>query len=226
MHQELLRRGIRIGKERVRQLMQRHAIRAKDKRRFVATTDSKHALPVSPNLVQRQFNPDAPDQLWCGDITCLPTQEGWLYLAGVIDLFNRQIVGWSIKPHMQTSLVKDAMTMAYMRRQPAPGLIFHSDRGSQYCSREFQQTLSTWQIRSSMSRKGDCWDNAPIESFWARLKLASLEDKRFSTHQAAIAAVMDWITFYNHRRLHSALGYMSPMQYQQQWLASQYKAAA
>ncbi|CAM5564489.1 Putative transposase OS=Eoetvoesiella caeni OX=645616 GN=DFR37_1491 PE=4 SV=1 [Eoetvoesiella caeni] len=226
MHQALLQRGLRIGKERVRLLMKRHAICATGKRRFVATTDSKHGLPVSPNLVQRQFNADAPDQLWCGDITYLPTQEGWLYLAAVIDLFNRQIVGWSIKPHMQTSLVKDALTMAYMRRQPAPGLIFHSDRGTQYCSREFQQTLSTWQIRSSMSRKGDCWDNAPIESFWARLKLASLEGKKFSTHQAASAAVMDWITFYNHGRLHSALGYLSPMQYQQQWLASQYKTAA
>lgn len=226
MHQELRQRGIRVGKERVRQLMRQHGIRAKTKRRFVATTDSKHSLAVAPNLVQRQFNPEAPNLIWCSDITYLPTEQGWLYLAGVLDLFNKQIVGWSIKPHMRTSLVKDALTMAYQRRRPASGLIFHSDRGAQYCSHDFQETLSTYQMRSSMSAKGDCWDNAPIESFWARLKSASLHGKKFKTHHDAIAAVMDWITFYNHRRLHSALGYMSPMQYQQRWQANQYKVAA
>jgi len=226
MHQALRRRGLRIGKERVRLLMQAHGIRGKAKRRYVSTTDSRHALPVAPNLVRRQFNPSGPDRIWSGDITYLPTDEGWLYLAAVVDLFSRQIVGWSLKPHMHTSLVKDALTMACLRRQPAPGLIFHSDRGSQYCSHEYQKALRSWQIHPSMSRKGDCWDNSPVESLWARLKQACLEGGKFRSHRVATATVMDWITFYNHRRLHSALGYMSPMEYEKRWYASQYKIAA
>lgn len=226
MYQALRRRGLRVGKERVRVLMQAHGIRGKAKRRYVATTDSKHILPVAPNRVQRHFTPDAPNQIWCSDITYLPTAQGWLYLAAVMDLFNRQVVGWSLKPHMQTSLVKEALTMAYHRRRPGPGLIFHSDRGSQYCSDEFQATLRTWQMRASMSRKGDCWDNAPIESFWARLKQACLEGRKFPSHRHTVAVVMDWIAFYNHRRLHSALGYMSPMEYEKYWHARQLKIAA
>lgn len=130
MHKELLARGIRVGKDRVRKLMKQHGIRAKTKRKFVVTTDSKHSLPVAPDLVQRRFNPEAPNQLWCGDITYIATDEGWLYLAGVIDLFSRQVVGWSLQSHMQASLVKDALAMAWWRRRPKAGLIFHSDRGS------------------------------------------------------------------------------------------------
>lgn len=226
VYHELRRRGLRVGKERVRLLMQAHGIRGKAKRRYVATTDSRHILPLAPNLVQRQFTATAPDRLWCSDITYLPTDEGWLYLAAVVDLFSRQVVGWSLKPHMQTSLVKDALTMACLRRRPAAGLIFHSDRGSQYCSHEFQDALRAWQIRASMSRKGDCWDNAPTESFWACLKQACLEGRKFRSHRQATAAVMDWISFYNHRRLHSSLGYISPMEYEERWHASQYKIAA
>ena len=226
MHKELLARGIRVGKERVRRLMQQHGIRAKTKRKFVVTTDSKHKLPVAPDLVQRKFNPDAPNALWSGDITYIATDEGWVYLAAVIDLFSRQVVGWSMKDHMHTSLVKDALTMAYFRRRPAAGLIFHSDRGSQYCSHEFQDALKGWEIRSSMSRKGNCWDNAPTESFWGRLKTASLYGKKFTTRQEAMNAVMDWMAFYNHRRLHSTLGYLSPMQYEERWYAAQRKKAA
>ena len=131
VYHALRRRGLRVGKERVRLLMQAHGIRGKAKRRYVTTTDSRHILPLAPNLVQRQFTATAPDRLWCSDITYLPTDEGWLYLAAVVDLFSRQVVGWSLKPHMQTSLVKDALTMACLRRRPAAGLIFHSDRGSQ-----------------------------------------------------------------------------------------------
>ena len=130
MHKELLARGIRVGKDRVRKLMKQHGIRAKTKRKFVVTTDSKHSLPVAPDLVQRRFNPEAPNQLWCGDITYIATDEGWLYLAGVIDLHSRQVVGWSLQEHMQASLVKNALAMAWWRRRPEPGLIFHSDRGS------------------------------------------------------------------------------------------------
>lgn len=226
MHKELLARGLRVGKERVRQLMQRHGIRAKGKKKFVVTTDSKHHLPVAPDLVQRRFSPGAPNVLWTGDITYIPTDEGWLYLAAVLDLHSRQVVGWSMQPHMQTALVKDALLMACFRRRPVAGLIFHSDRGSQYCSRDFQDTMKAWGIRSSMSRKGNCWDNAPTESLWGRLKTACVHGHRFTTHEHARQAVMDWIAFYNHTRLHSALGYLSPMQFEQRWLAAQQQSAA
>ena len=226
MHKELLARGIRVGKDRVRKLMQQHGIKARTKRKFVVTTDSKHSLPVAPDLVQRRFNPEAPNRLWSGDITYIATDEGWLYLAAVIDLFSRQVVGWSMQAHMQTSLVKDALTMAWFRRRPEAGLIFHSDRGSQYCSHEFQAALSGWEMRSSMSRKGNCWDNAPTESFWGRLKTASLYGRKFATRREAMEAVLDWMAFYNHRRLHSTLGYLSPMQYEQRWYEAQRKKAA
>lgn len=226
MHKELLARGHRVGKERVRQLMQRHGLRAKGKRKFVVTTDSAHGLPVSPDLVQRRFNPAAPNLMWTGDITYIPTDEGWLYLAAVLDLHSRQVVGWSLQSHMQASLVKDALLMACFRRDPPPGLIFHSDRGSQYCSAEFKATLEAWKMRSSMSRKGNCWDNAPTESLWGRLKTACVHGQRFATRDHARQTIMDWLAFYNHSRLHSALGYASPMQYEQRWLAAQLKSAA
>lgn len=226
MHKELLARGIRVGKDRVRKLMKQHGIRARTKRKFVVTTDSKHSLPVAPDLVQRRFNPEEPNQLWSGDITYIDTDEGWLYLAAVIDLFSRQVVGWSLQPHMQAGLVKDALAMAWWRRRPPPGLIFHSDRGSQYCSAEFQNALKDWKMRSSMSRKGNCWDNAPTESFWGRLKTASVHGHKFATREEARQAVMDWMAFYNHRRLHSSLGYLSPMRFEQRWYEAQRKKAA
>ena len=226
MHKELLARGIRTGKDRVRKLMQQHGIKAKTKRKFVVTTDSRHSLPVAPDLVQRRFNPEAPNQLWSGDITYIPTDEGWLYLAAVIDLFSRQVVGWSLQPHMQASLVKDALAMGWWRRRPPAGLIFHSDRGAQYCSHEVQEAMKGWGMRSSMSRKGNCWDNAPTESFWGRMKTASVHGHKFATREQARQAVMDWMAFYNHRRLHSSLGYLSPMQYEQRWYEAQRKKAA
>jgi transposase InsO family protein len=226
MHRELQARGLRVGKERVRQVMQQHGIRAKGKKKFVVTTDSAHALPVAADLVQRRFTPDSPNQLWSGDITYIPTDEGWLYLAAVLDLHSRQIVGWSLQTHMQASLVKDALLMACFRRRPGQGLIFHSDRGSQYCSGEFREVLDEWGIRGSMSRKGNCWDNAPTESLWGKLKTACVHGRRLATREEAQHVVMDWIAFYNHTRLHSALGYVSPMQYEQRWLAAQRKSAA
>ena len=189
MHKELLARGIRVGKDRVRKLMQQHGIRAKTKRKFVVTTDSKHSLPVAPDLVQRRFNPQEPNQLWCGDITYIQTGEGWLYLAAVIDLFSRQVVGWSLQPHMQTGLVKDALAMAKWRRRPPLGLIFHSDRGSQYCSHEFQAVLAGYEMKSSMSRKGDCWDNAPMESFFHTLKTERVHRRVYATRAEATNAL-------------------------------------
>jgi putative transposase len=221
MWKELLARGIRVGKERVRKLMQRHGIKARGKRKFVVTTDSKHDLPIAPNLLARDFSPAAPNQTWTSDITYIATDEGWLYLTAVLDLFSRQVVGWSMRPHMQTSAVTDALRMAWFRRRPAPGLIFHSDRGSQYCSHEFQKALEGYKMKSSMSRKGDCWDNAPTESLWGRLKVGRLYGRRFATRREAMDEVMDWINFYNHERLHSTLGYVSPMTFEQRWIAAQ-----
>jgi transposase InsO family protein len=221
MFRELVARGMRVGKARVQRLMQRHGIKARGKRKFVVTTDSKHDLPIAPNLLERNFTPAAPNQVWTSDITYIATDEGWLYLAAVIDLFSRQVVGWSMKDHMQAGMVADALRMAWFRRRPAPGLIFHSDRGSQYCSHEFQGALAGYEMKSSMSRKGNCWDNAPTESLWARLKVGRLYGKRFATRREAMDEVMDWLTFYNHRRLHSTLGHVSPMTFEQRWIAAQ-----
>ena len=165
MVRELRDRGFPAGKERVERLMRDNGIRARHKRRFKATTDSKHALPVAPNLLDRNFQPAAPNQVWSADLTYLWTNEGWLYLAVVLDLFNREVVGWSIKPRMTSDIVMDALSMAWFRRQPAPGLMHHSDRGSQYASHVFQARLHEYGMVCSMSRKGNCWDNAPTESF-------------------------------------------------------------
>jgi transposase InsO family protein len=221
MFRELVDRGLRVGKARVQRLMQRHGIKARGKRKFVVTTDSKHDLPIAPNLLARNFTPAMPNLVWTSDITYIATDEGWLYLSAVIDLFSRQVVGWSMKDHMQASMVTDALRMAWFRRRPAPGLIFHSDRGSQYCSHEFKDALAGYEMKSSMSRKGNCWDNAPTESLWGRLKVGRLYGKRFATRRDAMDEVMDWLTFYNHRRLHSTLGHVSPMTFEQRWNAAQ-----
>jgi transposase InsO family protein len=221
MWKELQARGMRVGKERVRLLMQRNGIKARGKRKFVVTTDSKHDLPIAPNLLNRDFTPEAPNQVWSSDITYIATDEGWLYLTAVIDLFSRQVVGWSMRDHMQSSVVTDALRMAWFRRRPEPGLIFHSDRGSQYCSHEFQGALKDYGMQSSMSRKGNCWDNAPTESLWGRLKVGRLYGRKFATRREAMDEVMDWLTFYNHKRLHSTLGYVSPMTFEQRWFAAQ-----
>jgi len=223
---ELVTKGVRVGKDRIQKLMKLHGIKARGKRRYVVTTDSKHNLPIAANLLDRNFQPERPNAVWTGDITYIPTDEGWLYLAGVIDLHSRQVVGWSMAPHMQTSLVTDALRMAWFRRHPEPGLVFHSDRGSQYCSHEFQAVLNGYGMRSSMSRKGNCWDNAPTESLWGSLKVGRLHGMRFETRRQAMDEVIDWLTFYNHRRLHSTLGYISPMQFENNWTAAQLKKAA
>ena len=226
MWKELVARGIRVGKERVRKLMAQHGIRARTKRKFKATTDSRHNLPVAANLIARDFAPVTPNAVWSTDITYTATDEGWLYLAVMLDLFSRQVVGWAIGPRMTKALVIDALRMAWFRRRPNKGLIVHSDRGSQYCSHEFQAALKAYGMRSSMSRKADCWDNAPTESLWGSLKRARLHGRRFETRQAAQSEVMDWLAFYNATRLHSTLGYVSPMQHEKNWLAAQDKKSA
>jgi transposase InsO family protein len=203
MTKELCARGHRVGKERVRRLMQQHGIKARGRRKFVVTTDSKHNLPIAPDLLQRDFAADGPNAKWTSDITYIATDEGWLYLAAFIDLHSRMVVGWSMQPHMRASLVTDALRMAWFRRRPPPGLIVHTDRGSQYCSDDFQKALTGYAMRSSMSRKGDCWDNAPTESLWGRLKVGRLHGRKFATRRQAMDEVIDWLAFYNHRRLHS-----------------------
>lgn len=223
---ELSARGIRTGKERVRKLMKAHGIHARGKRKFKATTNSSHGLPVSPNLLERRFDVEAPNRIWAGDITYVWTEEGWLYLAIVIDLFSRQVAGFAMSERMTRQLVIDALRMAWFRRRPLSGLIFHSDRGSQYASGDFQKQLSAFGMRGSMSRKGDCWDNAVTETLFGSLKVERLHGMRFATRRQAKDEVIDWLQFYNHRRLHSTLGYLSPMAFEKKRLADKERLAA
>ena len=224
MVRELRDRGFPAGKERVERLMRENGIRARHKRRFKATTDSKHALPVAPNLLDRNFQPQAPNQVWSADLTYLWTDEGWLYLAVVLDLFNREVVGWSIKPRMTADIVMDALSMAWFRKHPAPGLMHHSDRGSQYASHAFQARLHEYGMVCSMSRKGNCWDNAPTESFFNSLKNERVHGTRYDTRDEAIADVFDYIEpFYNRRRQHSTLGYVSPVKFLENWISAQHE---
>jgi len=224
MVRELRSRGFPAGKERVERLMRENGIRARHKRRYKATTDSKHSLPVAANLLDRNFTPAAPNQAWSADLTYIWTDEGWLYLAVVLDLFNREIVGWSIKPRMTADIVIDALTMAWFRRKPAPGLMHHSDRGSQYASHAFQSKLGEYDMVCSMSRKGNCWDNAPTESFFNSLKNERGHGTRYATREEAIADLFDYIeAFYNRSRRHSTLGYNSPAQFLQDWITKQHE---
>jgi putative transposase len=223
---ELRQRGIRVGKERVRKMMRDNAIRARSKRKYKATTDSHHGLPVSDNLLNRNFQPERPDLVWTGDITYIATQEGWLYLAVVIDLFSRQVVGWAMGERMTRHLVIDALTMAWFRRQPAKGLIFHSDQGSQYASADFQATLRRYGIRGSMSRRGNCWDHAVTETLFGSLKVERLHGMGFETRRQAKDEVVDWLTFYSRKRMHSTLGYTSPMAFEENWRRQQETLAA
>lgn len=222
MVRELRARGLSAGKERVERLMRENGIRARHKRRFQVTTDSKHSLPVAENLLERQFTPAAPNQVWAADITYLWTDEGWLYLAIVLDLFNREVVGWSLKPRMTTDIVMDALTMAWFRKKPMPGIVHHSDRGSQYASHAFQDKLASYGMTCSMSRKGNCWDNAPAESWFNSFKNERVHGGRFATHEDMTATAFEYIeVFYNRQRQHSTLGYQSPVRFLQDWLAAQ-----
>ena len=224
MMRELRGRGIPASKPRDERLMREHGIRARHKRRYKATTDSKHTLPIAENLLDRNFAPAAPNQAWSSDITYVWTDEGWLYLAVVLDLFNREIVGWSIKSRMTADLVIDALTMAWFRRKPAPGLIHHSDRGSQYASKAHRRKLVEYRMRCSMSRKANCWDNAPTESFFNSLKNERVHGTRYATREEAIADLFDYIeVFYNRSRRHSTLGYRSPVQFLQDWITNQHE---
>jgi putative transposase len=218
MVRELRRRGYCAGKERVERLMRENGIRARHKRRYKVTTDSKHGLPVAPNLLDRNFTPAAPNLAWTSDITYLWTDEGWLYLAIVLDLFNREVIGWSLKARMTADLATDALTMAWFRRKPDAGVLHHSDRGSQYASQAFQDKLREFGMTCSMSRKGNCWDNAPTESWFNSFKNERVHGVRYATHAEMKAASFEYIeVFYNRKRQHSTLGYRSPIQYLDDW---------
>ena len=225
---ELLGRGIRVGKERVQKLMQRHGIRAKGKRRFKVTTDSKHELPIAPNLLDRQFDVAEPDKVWAGDITYIATDEGWLFLAVVIDLFSRQVIGWSLRQDMARDIAIDALRMAWFKRHPSKkaGLIFHSDRGSQYASKDFRDALTEYGITASMSRRANCWDNACSETLFGSLKVERLHGQRFKTRRQAMDEVIAWMLWYNRSRLHSTLGYVSPMRFEENWRPDQPRQAS
>ena len=209
---ELKRQGQSVSENTVADIMNERNIRAKTKRKFVPrTTDANHHQPIARNVLDRQFQAELPDQKWAVDITYIPTGEGWLYLAGVIDLCSRKIVGWSMADHMETSLVSDALTMALVHRRPKQGLLHHSDRGVQYASDEYQRLLQNSGMEVSMSGKGDCWDNAVMESFWSTLKTEAVHREQFATREEARAAIFEYIeVFYNRKRLHSSLGYVSP----------------
>jgi len=222
MVRELRLRGFTAAKERVERLMRENGIRARHKRRFKVTTDSKHSLPVADNLLDRDFMPTAPNQVWTSDMTYLWTDEGWLYLAIVLDLFNREVIGWSLKPRMTTDIVTDALMMAWFRRRPDAGVMHHSDRGSQYASHAFQAKLRELGMICSMSRKGNCWDNAPTESWFNSFKNERYHGIRYATHDEMKAASFEYIeVFYNRTRQHSTLGYQSPIQFLECWRKKQ-----
>lgn len=219
MAKELKALGFRCGKHKAGTLMKMAGVAAKQRKRFKATTDSNHQLPVAPKLLNRRFSVTTPNCVWVGDITYIWTSEGWLYLAVVIDLYSRRIVGWSMHNSISRHLVMDALVMAIWRRKPSRGLIFHSDGGSQYCSHDFQKLLKNHGILSSMSRKGDCWDNAVAESFFGSLKIEQIFGMRYLSRSAARQDIVDYIEmFYNSRRRRSSLGYMNPMEFEKQQL--------
>ncbi len=185
-------------------------------KRFKLTTNSRHSFPVADNVLDRKFNVDAPNKVWTADITYVWTFEGWLYLAIVMELYSRQIVGWAMDKRMKKKLVLDALTMAYWQRKPHKGLLHHSDRGSQYACHKYRKRLESYCMEASMSRKGNCWDNAPTERFFRSLKSERLTACRFVTRNEAENEILDYITYYNSIRLHSTLGYVSPMAYEKE----------
>jgi putative transposase len=215
VHAELCSRGIECGENRVARLMREEGIQAKHKRKYRATTDSNHQLPVHENKLNRSFDVPSPNMAWVADLTYIWTAEGWLYLAVVMDLFSRRVIGWSMQETMERKLVIDALSMALGQRNVSAGIIHHSDRGSQYASKDFQELLGAAGITCSMSRKGNCWDNAVVESFFSSLKREWVQDRRYRTRSEARADIFHYIeVWYNRKRRHSTLGYLSPEEFE------------
>lgn len=218
VHAELAADGVRVSRKRIARLMRAHALCGRRRpRRVPRTTVVDHQASVAPNLVARNFAPEAPDRLWVSDITYVGTNEGWLYLAVVVDCYSRRVVGWSIADHLRTELPLAAFHMALARRRPKPGqLVHHSDRGCQYTSAAYREALDKQGVQASMSRTGNCWDNAVAESFFATLKAELADRHPWPTREAARRAVFEWIeVFYNRRRRHSTINYMSPVRFEE-----------
>lgn len=208
--------GIDVGRARVTRLMKENGLSPRKQKRFKVTTDSNHKLPVASNLLNRQFDVGEPDRYWVSDITYIWTHEGWLYLACILDLYSRKIVGWSMGKRMKTELVLEALKMAYWRRKPKTGLIHHSDRGVQYASDSYQKQLNEYGMICSMSRKGNCWDNAVMESFFKTLKAQCVYQQNYQTRRQAKQSVFEYIeVFYNQKRKHSSIGYLTPKQFEE-----------
>jgi putative transposase len=225
LQHELKEQGVRVGIWRIRRIRKKLGIRCKQRRKFKATTDSKHALPVAENLLNQQFEATGPNEVWLSDITYIPTEEGWLYLAGHKDLFTGEIVGYAMGNRITKNLVSQSLFKAVAAKRPGPGVIHHSDRGSQYCAHEYRRLVDQFKMRASMSRKGDCYDNAPMESFWGILKNELVHHSRYKTREQAIREITEHIeVFYNRQRRQARLGYLSPAVYERQFYAT--RAAA
>ena len=217
VHAALQADGQHVGRKRVIRLMQGDQLHGRPRRRFRVTTQSDSQAACAPNLLEQRFSTSAPNRIWTADITALPTAEGWLYLAVILDLYSRRVIGWALRPTLETELVAAAWAMAVAQRRPRPGLIHHSDRGCQYTSDRYQRLLRQVGARSSMSRRGNCFDNAPTESFFRTLKVELAEELPWPSRSAAIRTIAAYIDqFYNRERLHSRLGYQSPVRFEQQ----------
>jgi len=220
LQHDLAEHGIRVGICRVKRIRRKLGIRCKQKRKFKATTNSKHTLPVAENILGQQFKVTAPNRVWVSDITYVPTDEGWLYVAAHKDLFTADIVGYAMGERLTRNLVSQSLLKAVAAKRPAKGLIHHSDRGSQYCSYEYRNILERFGLKASMSRKGNCYDNAPMESFWGTLKQELVHHRRYRTKQEAIRDITEYIEiFYNRQRLQPGLGFLSPAVFEQRYYA-------
>ena len=218
LQEDLADYGVKAGVCRIRRIRKKLGIRCKQKKRFKATTDSKHNLPVAENLLEQRFEAAAPDKVWVSDITYIPTDEGWLYLAGHKDICSGKIVGYAMSERMKKKLVSRSLFQAVADRRPGKGLIHHSDRGSQYCAHEYRRLLEQFGMEASMSRKGNCYDNAPMESFWGTLKSELVHHRRYRSRQEAIEDITEYIeVFYNRQRKQARLGYLSPAAYEKQF---------
>jgi transposase InsO family protein len=220
LQHDLAEHGVQVGVCRIRRIRKKLGIRCKQSKKYTVTTDSRHTFPVADNLLDQQFEAAAPNRVWVSDITYIPTDEGWLYLAGHKDLFNGELVGYAMGERITKNLVSQSLFRAVAAKRPAEGLIHHSDRGSQYCSYEYQELLGQFEMKSSMSRKGNCYDNAPMESFWGTLKQELVHHRRYRTRQEAIQEITEYIeVFYNRERRQARLGFLSPAAYTQKFYA-------
>jgi putative transposase len=225
LQQDLKEQGVEVGICRIRRIRKKLGIRCKQKRKFKATTDSKHALPVAENLLNQEFEATGPNKIWVSDITYIPTEEGWLYLASHKDLCTAEIVGYAMGNRITKNLVSESLFKAVAAKRPGAGLIHHSDRGRQYCAHEYRKLMEQFKMRPSMSRKGDCYDNAPMESFWGTLKNELIHHRRYKTREQAIREITEYIeVFYNRQRRQARLGYLSPAIYERQFYATQVAA--